>query len=210
MRTVDQIQGDISWKHQRMNDSQEHAQIVKFEKDIEELQRELKAAQNAAQLPTPDETMVDDKKRNPMSKHKDEDVEALRLAAKALDEFNSGPVDNKRPDVYERLASRLHAALAKLEPKPDKVCAVQAFLDLPEYTRTRLKQLNIDHDDWIEIRELTAVEATTAPVQKWNVPTFEQMPKNIYGTISLPHDKSVSEWVFNAIRDQIVSMNEVN
>jgi hypothetical protein len=59
-RTIDQIQRDISWKFQRVNDSQEHAQIVKLEEDIAKLQRELKTVQNATQLPTPDEPMVGD------------------------------------------------------------------------------------------------------------------------------------------------------
>jgi hypothetical protein len=61
-RTIDQIQRDISWKFQRVNDSQEHAQIVKLEEDIAKLQRELKTVQNATQLPTPDEPMVGDEK----------------------------------------------------------------------------------------------------------------------------------------------------
>jgi hypothetical protein len=42
MRTLEQIDSDLAWKNSRMSDSQEHAQIVRFEAQIKELQAERK------------------------------------------------------------------------------------------------------------------------------------------------------------------------
>jgi hypothetical protein len=41
MRTRAQIESDISWKHLRLRDSQEHAEIVRLEAEITELLEEL-------------------------------------------------------------------------------------------------------------------------------------------------------------------------
>jgi uncharacterized membrane protein YfbV (UPF0208 family) len=54
-RSITAIQSDINWKYNRMRDSQEHAQIVKYEADIEALEKELKKAwselENSALIP---------------------------------------------------------------------------------------------------------------------------------------------------------------
>lgn len=46
-RSIEAIQSDLSWKHERLHDSQDHHQIVGLEKQIEALQDELKAARLA-------------------------------------------------------------------------------------------------------------------------------------------------------------------
>jgi hypothetical protein len=43
MRTVTDILSDLSWKRRVLSDSQEHAQIVRIEADIEELNAEYKS-----------------------------------------------------------------------------------------------------------------------------------------------------------------------
>jgi hypothetical protein len=118
MRTVDQIQSDISWKFQRVNDSQEHAYIVKLEEDIAKLQHELKAVQNATQLPTPDETMVDIFSK--VHPHVNAAfINALReegtkkeLAEYLQNEFNTSCAYDKE---IRRLQSELAAANARAE-----------------------------------------------------------------------------------------------
>jgi hypothetical protein len=111
-----------------------------------------------------------------MSKHKDEDVEALRLAAIAYAEVH--PV-HENIDRWKALKS----ALAKLEPKPEKVYVLSEkppnkFNDVLRKTfdgwtnsETELNYL------WEEIRNLTAVDAPTALVQEWNVPTWGDLEK---------------------------------
>lgn len=41
MRTIERIKTDLHWKSGRLHDSQEHSEIVRLERQIDELQKEL-------------------------------------------------------------------------------------------------------------------------------------------------------------------------
>jgi aminopeptidase N len=150
-----------------------------------------------------------------MSKHKDEDVEALRLAAIAYAEVHPA---HENIDRWKALKS----ALAKFEPKPEKVYVLDE--NQRQVVAKWIRQIwddlvsgkIINHDTTFdELRELTAVNATTAPVQKYNMPAFAEI-NNGEDYIGLPDAFSnnggqicVSRHTYIAFRDKIMSMNEV-
>jgi hypothetical protein len=152
-----------------------------------------------------------------MTQHNLEDVEALRLAAIAYAEVHPA---HENIDRWKAL----HAALAKLEPKPEKVYVLSEkppnkFNDVLRetfdgWTSSKAELENL----WEEIRELTAVDAPTAPVQEIYIQKQdpnEAVYKSIFNRtykglhISESMKKGYADWWHKNFGDKIMSMNEV-
>jgi hypothetical protein len=156
-----------------------------------------------------------------MSKHKDEDMEALIETSRKLDHAMKHAETNDMSNFLDEILA-FSNALAKLEPKPEKVYVLDE--NQRQVVAKWIRQIwddlvsgkIINHDTTFdELRELTAVNATTAPVQKYNMPTFSKI-NNGADYIGLPDAFSnnggqicVSRHTYIAIRHKIMSMNGV-
>ena len=163
-----------------------------------------------------------------MTQH-DSDVEALIEAAKAV---QHGAFFGKD---YGDSLKQLVAALAKLEPKPEKVYVLpewKTFYEAQEMqysshwdgdyvtvdinARDKNKTpISVNEDRYNLIRELTAINAPE-PAQKWNMPTWDEMPKGctVYkstlGDICMDIEGSgyiIRKPVFEAIRNKIMGLS---
>jgi hypothetical protein len=154
-----------------------------------------------------------------MKQHSLEDVEELKPAAKEAQGLLLGTDYDAMLGCFQRIKE----ALAKFEPKPEKVYVLDENQRqvITEWVRQICYDLSsgkiINHDTaFDELRELTAVDAATAPVQKWRVPTWGDLEKpDDFFRYKFQDNKgyavfaAIGKESFNAFRAKIMSMNEV-
>lgn len=195
-RSIEAIQSNLNWKHNRMRDSQEHAQIIKFEVDIEALNEELKQAW--AEL---EKSALALKEHNMINSDHSPEVKALIEASLKLDHAMKHATSSDMSNVLDEV-SAFSKALEKFKPKPAKSPLEKAIALLKQKMDNNWTEQDYDPISF-NFSEINILErgltATEAPVQKWSVPTWDEMPPNLSG---------VNKLQFDEIRAMILAMNE--
>ena len=138
-----------------------------------------------------------------------EDVEALIEAAKQVTDFLNGY--NLQSNVALNKKRNLDTALTKFAPKPAKVYVLPKFQTLSKnadyvfLTDAFGERVKLFRNVYNALRELTATEAAE---QKWNMPTWDEMPKEGHGMIALPNGDWVGQGAYEPLRDKIMAMND--
>jgi hypothetical protein len=135
-----------------------------------------------------------------MTQHNPADVEALKLAAIAARNTIAQAGD------YHGIISQLDTALAKLEPKPEKVYTLPAWAHRGQQHFDYCAAFALGPLAWDRLQELTAIEP---PVNKWNVPEWAELVPENTGWVEIdPTLTPIAAITYKALRKKIMGMNE--